>query len=113
MANFNIGDIVCRDDSSVPYTVVDIDKVSRPMPMYKLAQGDFSFWDYCICWKKFVSSYEAYTYGEILTSDCYYKFNYDDAKEDFITIYTIRYDGRIFYYKAINTKVVDFKELTT
>ena len=112
MAEFNIGDIVYRNDKSIPYTVIDVDKVSKPMPIYKLAQDDFSFWDYCICWKRFVSSYEARNCGEILTSDCCYKFNFDDAKEDFVEIYTIKYEDRIFYYRAINGKVEKFKELT-
>lgn len=112
MAKFDIGDIICKDETSVPYTVAEIDSITGPMPKYKLAQGDFSFWDYCIGWKKLATPDEALRYGEVLTDDSWYYFNYDDAKEDFVRTRTIRYDNRIFYHKMVNCEVVKFKELT-
>ena len=108
---FDIGDIVYKDESR-HYTVNDIDTATSPMPKYKLTQGNFSFWDYCIGWKKLVTSDEALRYGEVLTDDNWFCFNCDDAKEDFVRIRTISYDNRIFYHKMVNGEVVEFKELT-
>ena len=108
---FNIGDVIYKDESSVPYTVQGIDYVSSPMPKYKLVDGNFKFWDYCIGWKKLVTADDALRYGEALTDDNWYYFNYDNAREDFVRVRTIRYDNRIFYHKMINGEVVEFKEL--
>ena len=111
---FNIGDVICKDESSVPYTVEDIDVISGPMPKYKLIQGDFSFWDYCIGWKKLVTADDVLRYGEVLTNDMVF----DGLKGksvldiDWIRIRTISYDNRIFYHKMANGEVVKFKELT-
>lgn len=112
MAKFNVGDIICKDETSVPYTVTEIDTLTCIMPKYKLTQGDFSFWDYCIGWKKLVTPDESLRYGEILTDDSWYYLNYDNAREDFVRVLTIRYEYRIFYHKMVNGEVVEFKELT-
>lgn len=114
MAKFNVGDIICKDESSVPYTVEDIDALTCTMPKYKLTQGDFSFWDYCIGWKKLVTPDEALRYGEVLTDD---ELHYELKGHVAICpihkrIRTISYDNRIFYYKMVNGEVVEFKELT-
>ena len=112
---FNIGDIICKDESSVPYTVTEIEALTCPMPKYKLTQGDFSFWDYCIGWKKLVTPDEALRYGEVLTDDnLYCEIQAEDGFEDhkFVRIRTISYDNRIFYHKMVNGEVVEFKELT-
>lgn len=110
MAKFNVGDIICKDESSVPYTVTDIDEVSGPMSKYKLVQGNFSFWDYCIGWKKLATPDEALRYGEVLTDDMNYVCRAEGDLD--IRIRTIRYEYRIFYHKMVNGEVVDFKELT-
>lgn len=110
MAKFDIGDIICKDETSVPYTVAEIDSITGPMPKYKLAQGDFSFWDYCIGWKKLATPDEALRYGEVLTDDMNYVCKAEGDLD--IRIRTIRYDSRIFYYKMVNGEVVEFKELT-
>lgn len=112
MERFNVGDIICKDEVSVPYTVAEIDSITGPMPKYKLTQGDFNFWDYCIGWKKLVTPDEALRYGKVLTDDSWYYFNYDNAREDFVRVRTIRYESRIFYHKMVNGEVVEFKELT-
>lgn len=112
---FKIGDIIHKDETSVPYTVDKIDTVTGPMPKYRLVQGDFSFWDYCIGWKKLVTSDEALRYGEVLTDDMV--FGKPKGKSvldmDWIRIRTISYDNRIFYHKMVNGEVVEFKELIT
>lgn len=114
---FNIGDIICKDESSVPYTVGEIDIISGPMPKYKLTQGNFSFWDYCIGWEKMVESDDALRYGNILTDDMFEKRVIDDSgwdliRTDYVRIRTISYDNRIFYHKMVNGEVIKFKELT-
>ena len=106
---FNVGDIICKDETSVPYTVEDIDVVSGPMPKYKLIEGNFKFWDYCIGWKKLVTPDEALRYGEVLTDDSYYVDGLNGGSH---RIRTISYDNRIFYHKMVNGEVVEFKELT-
>ena len=110
---FNIGDIICKDETSVPYTVTDIDEVSGTVIKYELTQGDFSFWDYCIGWKKLVTSDEALRYGEVLTDDdLYYEIKkHVTVCHIYKRIRTIRYDSRIFYHKMVNGEVVEFKEL--
>ena len=115
---FNIGDIIYKNESSVPYTVQDIDYVSGPMPKYKLFQGDFYFWDYCIGWKKVVTFDDVIRYGNVLTDDVFEKRITNDSecdliRIDYIRIRTILYDNRIFYNKMVNGKPVEFKELTT
>lgn len=115
MTKFNIGDIICKDESSVPYTVTEIDEVSGPLPKYKLTQGDFSFWDYYIGWKKLVTPDDALRYGEILTDDnLYCELQAEDGFEDYryVRIRTIRYESYIFYHKMMNGEFVEFKELT-
>ena len=115
MARFNIGDIICKDEISVPYTVTDIDEISGPVIKYELTQGNFIFWDYCIGWKKFLTADDALRYGEVLTDD---NFTYDILsgkgydEVEFTRIRTIRYEYRIFYHKMVNGEVVEFKELT-
>lgn len=110
---FDIGDIVCKDEVSVPYTVAEIDFVTGTMPKYKLVQGNFIFWDYCIGWKKLVTPDESLRYGEVLTDD---ELHYELKGHVTICpihkrIRTIRYDNRIFYHKMVNGEVVEFKEL--
>lgn len=108
---FNIGDIICKDETSVPYTVEEIDIISGPMPKYKLTQGDFSFWDYCLGWKKLVTSDDVLRYGDVLTDDNLYTIEFCPKKENYTRIRTISYDNRIFYHKMVNGEVVEFKEL--
>lgn len=113
---FNIGDVIYKDESSVPYTVEDIDYVSGPMPKYKVFQDDFYFWDYCIGWKKVVTEDEVLRYGNVLTDetiliDQYYIINGSLNKIEYIRIRNISYDNRIFYHKMVNGEVVEFKEL--
>lgn len=110
MTKFNVGDIICKDESSVPYTVAEIDEMSGLMPKYKLTQGDFSFWDYCFEWKKLVTPDESLRYGEILTDDIFDLGS--DWKNYDVRIRTIRYESHIFYHKMENGEVVEFKELT-
>lgn len=109
---FNIGDIICKDESSVPYIVEDIDVISGPMPKYKLVDGNFKFWDYCIGWKKVVTEDEVLRYGNVLTDDNLYTIEFCPKKENYIRIRTISYDNRIFYHKMANGEVIEFKELT-
>ena len=108
MERFNVGDIICKDETSVPYTVEDIDVISGPMPKYKLVEGNFKFWDYCIGWKKLVTPDDALRYGNILTDDSYYVDGLNGGSH---RIRTISYDNRIFYHKMVNGEVVEFKEL--
>ena len=110
MTKFNIGDIICKDEASVPYTVAEIDSITGTMPRYKLVQGNFSFWDYCIGWKKLATPDEALRYGEVLTDDrlCYVR----TGPMVNIRIRTISYDNRIFYHKMVDGEVAEFKELT-
>lgn len=110
MAKFNVGDIICKDESSVPYTVTDIDEISGPVTKYELMQDNFIFWDYCIGWKKLVTADDVLRYGEILTDDMNYACRSDRDWD--IRIRTIRYESRIFYHKMVNGEVVEFKELT-
>lgn len=110
MARFNIGDIICKDEVSVPYTVTEIDSITGPMSKYKLVQGNFSFWDYCIGWKKLTTPDDALRYGEVLTDDMNYVCRAEGDVD--IRIRTIRYEYRIFYHKMVNGEVVEFKELT-
>ena len=114
MAKFDIGDIICKDETSVPYTVTDIDEVSGPVIKYELTQGDFNFWDYCIGWKKLVTPDDALRYGEVLTDDdSYYEIKkHVTVCHIYKRIRTISYDNRIFYHKMVNGEVVKFKELT-
>ena len=109
MAKFDIGDIICKDEVSVPYTVAEIDFVTGPMPKYKLTQGNFIFLDYCIGWKKLVTPDESLRYGEVLTDEEIHCF--PNGKEGWVRIRTIRYESRIFYHKMVNGEVVEFKEL--
>ena len=109
MAKFNIGDIICKDEASVPYTVAEIDSITGTMPKYKLVQGNFSFWDYCIGWKKLVAPDDALRYGEILTDDIFDLGS--DWKNYDVRVRTIRYESHIFYHKMVNGEVVEFKEL--
>lgn len=114
MVKFDIGDIICKNETSVLYTVEDIDVISGPMPKYKLAQGDFSFWDYCIGWKKLATPDDVLRYGVVLTDDeLYCETTGADWFSDYvyIRIRTIAYDNRIFYHKMVNGEVVEFKEL--
>ena len=110
MERFNVGDIICKDETSVPYTVAEISFVTGTMSKYKLVQGNFSFWDYCIGWKKLATPDEALRYGEVLTDDMNYVCRAEGDLD--IRIRTIRYDNRIFYHKMVNGEVVEFKELT-
>lgn len=114
MTKFKIGDIICKDEVSVPYTVENIDYVSSSIPKYRLVQGDFSFWDYCAGWKKLVTPDDALRYGEVLTDDMV--FGKPKGKSvldiDWIRIRTILYESRIFYHKMVDGEVVEFKELT-
>ena len=110
MARFNIGDIICKDETSVPYTVTDIDEISGPVIKYELTQGNFIFWDYCIGWKKFLTIDDVLRYGEVLTDDNFRAHNI--PRDDYVRIRTIRYEYRIFYHKMVNGEVVEFKELT-
>lgn len=109
MVKFNVGDIICKDESSVPYTVTDIDEISGPVIKYELTQGNFIFWDYCIGWKKFLTADDVLRYGNVLTEDHIHCF--PNGKEGWVSIRTISYDNRIFYHKIINGEVVEFKEL--
>lgn len=110
MERFNVGDIICKDETSVPCTVTEIDTLTCIMPKYKLTQGDFSFWDYCIGWKKLVTPDDVLRYGEVLTDDMNYVCRAEGDLD--IRIRTIRYEYRIFYHKMVNGEVVEFKELT-
>ena len=107
---FKIGDVIYKDESSVPYTVEDIDVISGPMPKYKLADGDFKFWEYCIGWKKVVTEDEVLRYGNVLTDEQIHCF--PTGEVGWVRIRTISYDNRIFYHKMVNGEVVEFKELT-
>ena len=113
MERFNVGDIIRKDETSVPYTVEDIDVISGPMPKYKLVDGNFKFWDYCIGWKKLVTEDEALRYGEVLTDDMVFGKPQGTSvlDIDWIRIRTILYESCIFYHKMVNGEVVEFKEL--
>ena len=114
MAEFKIGDIICKDEVSVPYTVENIDCVSSPIPKYKLAQGDFCFWNYCVGWKKLITPDDVLRYGVILTDDnLYCELQTEDDFKNYkcVRIRTISYESRIFYHKMVNGEVVEFKEL--
>lgn len=112
---FYFGDKVYHKDKEYIWTVEDID-VDGPIPRYKLVQGEWSFWDYCVGWEKLVTPDEALKYGKVLTDDLFEKKIIDDSgwdliKIDYIRIRTIIYDNCIFYYKTINEEPVEFKEL--
>lgn len=111
MTKFNIGDVIYKDESSVPYTVEDIDALTCTMPKYKLTQGDFSFWDYCIGWKKLVTADEVLNKGKLLTYDSFNENRPWDSNV-YTEISTILYDNRFFYIKQVDYEVVKFKELT-
>lgn len=111
MERFNVGDIICKDETSVPYTVEDIDVVTSIIPKYKLVEGDFSFWDYCIGWKKLATSDDVLRCGKILTDDNLFVMEFCPKKAKYTRIRTVSYDNRIFYHKMVNGEVVEFKEL--
>lgn len=112
MRIFKVGDIIRRDEVSMPYTVKEVDTISTPLPRYRIADGEFgefSFWDYCFDWQKVIMPDEALRYGEVLTDDMYYVDGLNGGNH---RIRTISYDNRIFYHKTLNGEVVEFKELT-
>ena len=107
---FNIGDIIYKDESSVAYTVEEIDLITGPLPKYKLADGNFKFWEYCIGWKKVVTEDEVLNKGKLLAYDSFNE-NHPWDSNVFTEISIIQYDNRIFYVKQIDYEVVGFKEL--
>lgn len=110
---FNIGDIVRFNLSSVSYEIKEIDTISSPLPRYKLADGEFEFWDYCFGWEKVVSVEEIINCGEELVKEKYTKtiHNWGDDFDFEVEIKIIKYDTHIYYCKMINNDISYFKEL--
>lgn len=113
MNKFDIGDKVFSIyEPDKILTVISIDAIQYPYPVYTVEFEDGNkYANYGNIFKLAVREEDALRYGEVLTDDSWYYFNYDDAKEDFIRVRTIRYDSRIFYHKMVNGEVVEFKEL--
>lgn len=114
MPFFNVGDKVYnKKNPDKIYTVKKRTDITHCIPNYIIVDGKGKeLNNFCVGWVKWVTSDEALRYGEVLTDDSWYYFNYDDAKENFVRTRTIRYDNRIFYHKMVNGEVVEFKELT-
>lgn len=114
MNEFNIGDKVFSIyEPDKILTVISIDTIQYPYPVYTVEFEDGNkYANYGNKFKLAVREEDVLRYGEVLTDDSWYYFNYDEAKEDFVRVRTIRYDSRIFYHKMVNGEVVEFKELT-
>lgn len=108
---FNIGDIVRFNLSSVSYEIKEIDTISSPLPRYKLADGEFEFWDYCFGWEKVISLEEVLENGKVLTDDAWFKMVEEEWKEVVVRIRTFSYKSHIYYCKTINNDLEEFKEL--
>lgn len=106
---FNVGDTVYEKDKNRPWVIEEIDLFANPIPKYKLVQGEWSFWDYCVGWKKLVLPDEALKYGEILTDDMFYVSKPTGDLD--IRIRIILYDNCLYYFKMINGDIIKFKEL--
>lgn len=114
MPFFNVGDKVYnKEHPDKLYTVKKRTDITHCIPNYILIdENGKELNNFCVNWVKWVTSDESLRYGEVLTDDRWYYFNYDNAKENFVRTRVIRYDSRIFYHKMVNGKVVEFKELT-
>lgn len=108
---FNIGDIVRCNPSSFSYRIKEVDKVSGPIPKYKLSDGEFEFWDYCFGWEKIVGPEEVLENGEVLTDDSWFKMVEDEWREVIVRIRTFSYKSHIYYCKTTNNILEEFKEL--
>lgn len=102
---FKIGDIIRLNQNSVSYKVKEIDMITNSLPRYKLSDGEFEFWEYCIGWEKLISPKDILKDGKILTYDKY------NCEKFFYEIYTILYESKIYYLKEINYEIKEFKEL--
>lgn len=114
MAKFNLNDRVYVKEELCKGTVIGVDSLSRPLPVYKVLIDESNKVKlyYGAMLRCLVSSDDALRYGEILTDDNMCCVNYYPKKEDSIRIRTIRYDSVIYYHKMVNGEVVEFKELT-
>ena len=114
MPFFNVGDKVYnKERPDKLYTVKKRTDITHCIPNYILIdEKGKELNNFCVNWVKWVTPDESLRYGEILTDDSWYYFNYDNAREDYVKVRIIRYDNRIFYHKMVNGEVVEFKELT-
>ena len=114
MTKFNVGDRVYIDKPENYSTVIEVDELSHPLPMFKLKNEFGEFLEYTFGWKKVILDDDALRYGEVLTDDMI--FGKPKGKSvldiDWIRIRTVLYESRIFYHKMVNGEVVEFKELT-
>lgn len=115
MPFFNVGDkVYSKGNPNKIYTVKKRTDITHCIPNYILIdEKGKELNNFCVGWRRLIAPDEALRYGEILTDDSWYYFNYDNAREDFVRVRTIRYESRIFYHKMANDEVVEFKELTT
>lgn len=114
MPFFNVGDKVYKKENSDKiYIVKKRTDITHCIPNYILIDEEGKeLNNFCVNWVRSITSEETLRYGDVLTDDSWYYFNYDNAREDFVRVRTIRYDSRIFYHKMVNGEVVEFKELT-
>ena len=114
MNKFDIGDKVFSIyEPDKILTVISIDTIQYPYPVYTVEFEDGNKCaNYGNVFKLAIQEEDALRYGDVLTDDSWCYFNYDNAREDFVRVRTIRYDNRIFYHKMVNGEVVEFKELT-
>lgn len=100
----NIGDKVKFAENQ--FVVTDIDRLSQPVPYYKLMSldGDKSktIWSNGVSLKKIVTPSEVIGNGEQITFD---------VNEKNQCVGTYEYNSHIYYIKTYEDKVVEFKEL--
>lgn len=109
--NFDIGDKVYRIKyPNQIYTIIE-KNTDGPghFPWYTLTDGKEEWDTLCIDYKKVFSKDNLLKDGEILTKDIYIL---NDFEGWWVMIYTIRYEGHIFYLKKVNDEITEFKELT-
>lgn len=111
MAKFKIGDKVYVNGGYYVGTIVDVDIISQPLPVYKIeldkTKEVLTYYEPAV--KKVIDVADMFRYGKILTDD---EFVEHGIVYRPIRIRTISYDNRIFYHKMVNGEVVEFKELT-
>ena len=114
MPFFNVGDKVYnKEHPDKLYIVKKRTDITHCIPNYILIdEKRKELNNFCVGWVRLIKPDESLRYGEVLTDDSWYYFNYDNTREDFVRVRTIRYDNRIFYHKMVNGEVVEFKELT-
>ena len=112
MTEFKIGDKIF--DPLMPnniYTILKVDKVSAPLPVYFIEnkEKEFKKTSYCIGWKEYFDIKEVNLYGKILVDEQYKEVH--KLKIDNIRIKIFDYNNRFYYQKMVNGNTIKFFEL--